>query len=32
MWWSEFEKQFTQSFNAYIKREGRIVHSDSMKI
>jgi hypothetical protein len=32
MWWSEFEKRLTRSFNAYVKREGRIVHSDSMKI
>jgi hypothetical protein len=32
MWWAEFEKQLTQAFNAYVKREGRIVHSDAMKI
>lgn len=32
MWWSEFEKWLTRAFNAYVKREGRIVHSDSMKI
>ena len=32
MWWSEFEKRLTRAFNAYVKREGRIVHSDSMKI
>ena len=32
MWWAEFEKRLTRSFNAYVKREGRIVHSDSMKI
>ena len=32
MWWSEFEKRLTRVFNAYVKREGRIVHSDSMKI
>jgi Reverse transcriptase (RNA-dependent DNA polymerase) len=32
MWWSEFEKKLTRAFNAYVKREGRIVHSDSMKI
>ena len=32
MWWSEFEKRLTQAFNAYVKREQRIVHSDSMKI
>jgi uncharacterized membrane protein YgcG len=32
MWWSEFEKRLTRAFNACIKREGRIVHSDSMKI
>ncbi|KAI2503573.1 hypothetical protein MHU86_10860 [Fragilaria crotonensis] len=32
MWWAEFEKRLTRAFNAYVKREGRIVHSDSMKI
>jgi hypothetical protein len=32
MWWSEFEKRLTRAFNAYVKREGQIVHSDSMKI
>jgi hypothetical protein len=32
MWWLEFEKKLTRAFNAYVKREGRIVHSDSMKI
>ena len=32
MWWSEFEKRLTRAFNAYVKREGRVVHSDSMKI
>jgi hypothetical protein len=32
MWWTEFEKRLTRSFNAYVKREGRTVHSDSMKI
>lgn len=31
-WWSEFEKRLTRAFNAYVKREGRIVHSDSIKI
>jgi hypothetical protein len=32
MGWSEFEKKLTRAFNAYVKREGQIVHSDSMKI
>ncbi len=32
MRWSEFEKRLTWAFNAYVKREGRIVHSDSMNI
>jgi hypothetical protein len=32
MWWAEFEKQPTRAYNAYVKHEGRIVHSDSMKI
>ena len=27
MWWAEFEKRLTRAFNAYVKREGRIVHS-----
>jgi hypothetical protein len=31
-WWSEFEKRLTRAFNAYVKREGRVVHLDSMKI
>jgi hypothetical protein len=32
MWWSEFEKRLTRAFNAYVKREQRVVHSDPMKI
>ena len=32
MWWAEFEKRLTRAFNAYVKREGRIVHSNEMKI
>ncbi|KAI2503244.1 hypothetical protein MHU86_11181 [Fragilaria crotonensis] len=32
MWWSEFEKRLTRAFNAYVKREGRVVYSNSMKI
>ena len=32
MWWSEFEKRPTRAFNAYVKQEGRVVHSDLMKI
>jgi hypothetical protein len=32
LWWTEFEKRLTRAFNAYVKREGRIAHSDSMKI
>jgi hypothetical protein len=32
MWWAEFEKRLTRAFNAYVKREQRIVHSDPMKI
>ncbi len=31
MWWSEFEKRLTRAFNAFVRREGQIVHSDSMK-
>lgn len=32
MWWSEFEKCLTRALNGYVKRKGRIVHSDSMNI
>ena len=32
MWWSEFKKRLTRAFNAYVKQEGRVVHSDKMKI
>jgi hypothetical protein len=32
MWWAEFEKRLTCAFNTYVKQEGRIVHSNSMKI
>ena len=32
MCWSEFEKRLTRAFNAQVKCEGPIVHSDSMKI
>ena len=32
MWWSEFEKKLTRAFNAYVKQEGCVVHSDEMKI
>jgi hypothetical protein len=32
MWWSEFEKRLTRAFNAFVKREGRVVHSNTMKI
>jgi hypothetical protein len=32
MWWLEFEKCLTRALNAYVKCEGQVVHSDSMKI
>ncbi len=32
MWWAEFEKRLTRAFNAYVKREGCIVHWDSIEI
>ena len=32
MWWTEFEMRLTRAFNAYVRHEGRVVHSDSMKI
>jgi hypothetical protein len=32
MWWEEFEKSLTSAFTIFNKREGRIVHSDEMKL
>jgi hypothetical protein len=32
MWWEEFEKSLTSAFTTFNKREGRIVHSDEMKL
>jgi hypothetical protein len=32
MWWAEFEKQLTSAFVTYNKREGRVVHSQEMKL
>jgi hypothetical protein len=32
MWWTEFEKQLTSAFVTYNKREGRVVHSQEMKL
>jgi hypothetical protein len=32
MWWVEFERRLTGAFQVYVKREGRIVHSDEMKL
>eukprot|EP00978_Attheya_sp_CCMP212_P014772 scaffold37804_cov62-Attheya_sp.AAC.6 len=32
MWWEEFEKRLTKVFTTYVKKEGRIVHSEDMKL
>ena len=32
MWWDEFERQLTEAFLAYDKKEGRVVYSNKMKL
>eukprot|EP00978_Attheya_sp_CCMP212_P040416 scaffold220304_cov29-Attheya_sp.AAC.1 len=32
MWWEEFEKRFTKAFTTYVKKEGRVVHLEDMKL
>jgi hypothetical protein len=32
MWWEEFEQQITSAFTIFNRREGRVVHSDEMKL
>jgi hypothetical protein len=32
MWWEDFEQQITSAFTVFNRREGRIVHSDEMKL
>ena len=32
MWWDEFERQLTEAFLAYDKKEGRVVYSNEMKL
>ncbi len=32
MWWALFERRLNQAFHTYVKREGRQVHSDEMKL
>ena len=32
MWWDEFERQLTQVFVTYNRKENRVVHSESMKL
>eukprot|EP00978_Attheya_sp_CCMP212_P011988 scaffold29703_cov31-Attheya_sp.AAC.1 len=32
MWWEEFEKRLTNAFTTYVKKEGRVVHSEDMKL
>eukprot|EP00978_Attheya_sp_CCMP212_P043129 scaffold275854_cov51-Attheya_sp.AAC.3 len=34
MWWEEFEKRLTKTkaFTTYVKKEGRMVHSEDMKL
>ena len=32
MWWIEFERRLNIPFQTYVKREGRVFHSDYMKL
>ena len=32
MWWDEFERQLTDTFNTYDRNEKRSVHSDNQKL
>eukprot|EP00978_Attheya_sp_CCMP212_P044035 scaffold298303_cov39-Attheya_sp.AAC.1 len=32
MWWEEFKKRLTKAFTTYLKKEGRVVHSEDMKL
>lgn len=32
MWWSEFEKELSRAFAIYDRSEGRVVHSNEMKL
>ena len=32
MWWTQFEIELNFAFNAYQKKEGRVVHSEEMKL
>ena len=32
MWWIAFERRFDLSFQTYVKRDRRVVHSDEMKL
>eukprot|EP00978_Attheya_sp_CCMP212_P029763 scaffold106891_cov62-Attheya_sp.AAC.1 len=32
MWWEEFEKCLTKAFTTYVKKEGRVVHLEDMKL
>ena len=32
MWWAMFEQRLNSAFQTYVKHEGRVVHSDEMKL
>ena len=32
MWWSKFENELTTTFTTYYLKEGRVVHSNEMKL
>jgi len=32
MWWDEFERQLSDAFNTFDKREERVVYSNNMKL
>ena len=32
MWWVEFERRLNLAFQTFVKHEGRVVHSDEMKL
>ena len=32
MWWIEFERRINLAFQTYVKKEGRVVHLDEMKL
>ena len=32
VWWTEFERRLTGAFQVHVKRKGRVVHSDELKL